>query len=58
MPGLVQSPYLPLCRERDKSAEAAVTHQPKVCNASAEGLFETRQPNLHNMLVLAQGVEP
>jgi hypothetical protein len=26
-------------RERDKSAEIGVTHQPKVCNPSAEGLL-------------------
>jgi hypothetical protein len=44
---LLSHAHLPHCRERDKSAEVAVTHQPKVCNPSAEGLLVTCQPNLH-----------
>jgi len=31
--------HLPHARERDKSAEVGVTHQPKVCNPLAEGLL-------------------
>jgi hypothetical protein len=44
-------------RESDKTAEVLVTHQPKVCDTSADGLG-TRRPNLHTHMVLAQGVEP
>src|SRR5260370_32183628 len=36
---LLSHAHLPHARERDKSAEVAVTHQPKVCNPSAEGLW-------------------
>src|SRR5207247_9430226 len=36
---LLSHAHLLHARERDKSAEVAVTHQPKVCNASAEGLL-------------------
>src|SRR5260370_41374503 len=36
---LLSHAHLPHARERDKSAELAVTHQPKVCNPSAEGLL-------------------
>ena len=32
--------HLPHARERDKSAEVVVTHQPKVCDPSAEGLWD------------------
>ena len=34
---LLSHAHLPHARERDKSAEVGVTHQPKVCNPSAEG---------------------
>src|SRR5438067_7459913 len=34
---LLSHAHLPHARERDKSAEVAVTHQPKVCDASGEG---------------------
>src|SRR5713101_9670308 len=36
---LLSHAHLPHARERDKSAEVAVTHQPKVCDPSAEGLL-------------------
>src|SRR6266566_6958614 len=36
---LLRHAQLPHARERDKSAEVVVTNQPKVCNASAEGLM-------------------
>src|SRR5450756_2645835 len=36
---LLSHAHLPHAQERDKSAEVVVTHQPKVCNASAEGLL-------------------
>ena len=36
---LLSHAHLPHARERDKSAEVGVTHQPKVCNPSAEGLL-------------------
>src|SRR5438128_52823 len=36
---LLSPAHLPHAWERDKSAEVAVTHQPKVCNPSAEGLW-------------------
>src|SRR6202158_1926787 len=36
---LLSHAHLPHARERDKSAEVGVTHQPKVCDPSAEGLF-------------------
>ncbi len=36
-PGFDQMIYY--VRERDKSAELVVTHQPKVCDPSAEGLL-------------------
>src|SRR5436309_1042250 len=36
---LLRHAHLPHARERDKSAEVVVTNQPKVCNASAEGLM-------------------
>src|ERR1700674_2519822 len=35
---LLSHAHLPHAWERDKSAEVGVTHQPKVCNPSAEGL--------------------
>src|ERR1700681_4090522 len=35
---LLSHAHLPHARERDKSAEVGVTHHPKLCNASAEGL--------------------
>src|SRR5439155_26141559 len=35
---LLSHAYLPHARERDKSPEVAVTHQPKVCDTSADGL--------------------
>src|SRR5579864_5845784 len=35
---LLSHAHLPHGRERDKSAEVAVTHQPKVCDTSADGL--------------------
>src|SRR5713226_5747237 len=34
---LLSHAHLPHARERDKSAEVAVTYQPKVCDPSAEG---------------------
>ncbi len=69
-PGFDQMIYY--VRERDKSAELVVTHQPKVCDPSAEGLlgpvsrtcthqpkaFGTCQPNLHTDLAPDQGFEP
>src|SRR5438067_49884 len=36
---LLSHAHLPHAPERDKSAEVGVTHQPKVCNPSAEGLL-------------------
>ncbi len=36
---LLSHAHLPHARERDKSPEVGVTHQPKVCNPSAEGLL-------------------
>src|SRR5258708_1661237 len=36
---LLSHTHLPHARERDKSAEVVVTHQPKVCDPSAEGLL-------------------
>src|SRR5258708_18992345 len=36
---LFRHAHLPHARERDKSAEVGVTHQPKVCDTSAEGLL-------------------
>jgi hypothetical protein len=36
---LLSHAHFPHARERDKSAEVGVTHQPKVCNPSAEGLL-------------------
>ena len=36
---LLSHAHLPHARERDKSAEVAVTHQPKVCDTSADGLL-------------------
>src|SRR5205809_4033664 len=36
---LLSHAHLPHARERDKSVEVAVTHQPKVCDPSAEGLL-------------------
>src|SRR2546425_10802416 len=36
---LLSHAHLPHARERDKSAEVAVTNQPKVCDPSAEGLL-------------------
>src|SRR5260370_31273074 len=36
---LLSHAHLPHARERDKSPEVGVTHQPKVCNPSAEGLW-------------------
>src|SRR5216684_1816474 len=36
---LLSHAHLPHAWERDKSAEVAVTHQPKVCDTSAEGLL-------------------
>src|SRR5216683_1086014 len=36
---LLSHAHLPHAWERDKSAEVGVTHQPKVCNPSAEGLL-------------------
>src|ERR1700694_1091733 len=36
---LLSHAHLPHARERDKSAEVGVTHQPKVCSPSAEGLL-------------------
>src|SRR6266568_1010936 len=36
---LLSHAHLPHARERDKSTEVGVTHQPKVCNPSAEGLL-------------------
>src|SRR5438046_7212844 len=36
---LLSHAHLPHARERDKSAEVAVTHQPNVCDPSAEGLL-------------------
>src|SRR5438034_11066993 len=35
---LLRHAHLPHVRERDKSPEVAVTHQPKVCDTSADGL--------------------
>jgi hypothetical protein len=47
---LLSHAHLPHGPERDKSAEVALTHQPKVCNPSAEGLLRpvsrTCTPNL------------
>src|SRR6202162_1299104 len=37
---LLSHAHLPHARERDKSAEVGVTHQPKVCNPSAEGFWD------------------
>src|SRR5437588_10447166 len=36
---LLSHAHLPHARERDKSAEVVVTHQPTVCDTSAEGLL-------------------
>src|SRR5919108_4237109 len=36
---LLSHAHLPHARESDKSAEVAVTHQPKVCDTSADGLL-------------------
>src|SRR4029077_7606979 len=36
---LLSHAHLPHARERDKSPEVGVTHQPKLCDASAEGLL-------------------
>src|SRR5712691_11351174 len=36
---LLSHAHLPHARERDKSAEVGVTHQPTVCNPSTEGAF-------------------
>src|SRR5438477_10102433 len=41
---LLSHAYLPRTRERDKSAEVAVTHQPKVCEPSAEALLRPVSP--------------
>src|SRR6266568_3524551 len=55
---LLSHAHLPHARERDKSAEVAVTHQPKVCDPSAEGLLGPVRRTCTNIMVLAQGVEP
>src|ERR1700736_209644 len=55
---LLSHAHLPHARERDKSAEVGVTHQPKVCNPSAEGLWGRVSRTCTYMMVLAQGVEP
>src|SRR5690348_13480427 len=36
---LLSHAHLPHARESDKSAEVAVTHHPKVCDTSADGLL-------------------
>jgi len=36
---LLSHAHLPHARESDKSAEVTATHQPKVCDASGEGLL-------------------
>ena len=48
----------PHARERDKSAEVVVTHQPKVCDTSADGLLGPVSRTCTSRLVLAQGIEP
>src|SRR6266566_6295904 len=50
--------HLPHARERDKSTEVGVTHQPKVCDASAEGPLGTCQPNLYRVVAGEEGFEP
>src|SRR5713101_8026105 len=46
---LLSHAHLPHAWERDKSAEAGVTHQPKA--------FWDLSADLYNILVLAQGIE-
>ena len=45
---LLRHAHLPHARERDKSAELGVTHQPKVCNPSAEGLLDLSAELAHD----------
>src|SRR5260370_33585256 len=54
---LLSHAHLPHARERDKSAEVAVTHHPKVCDTSADGLLRRLSRTCTNMLVLAQRMQ-
>src|SRR2546429_5909593 len=55
---LLSHAHLPHARERDKSAEVAVTHQPKVCDASGEGLLGPISRTSTSDLAPDQGFEP
>src|SRR5713101_983719 len=55
---LLSHAHLPHARERDKSAEVAVTHQPKVCDPSAEGLLGHVSRTCTTQVVPARGFEP
>src|ERR1700680_3296432 len=54
---LLSHAHLPHARERDKSAEVGVTHQPKVCNPSAEGLLGPVSRTSTRILAPEQGFE-
>src|SRR5216683_7482807 len=55
---LLSHAHLPHARERDKSAEVAVTHQPKVCDPSAEGLLGHVSRTCTDLLEPPTGIEP
>src|SRR5258706_3813724 len=55
---LLSHAHLPHARERDKSAEVGVTHQPKVCNPSAEGLLGPISRTCTRALAGEEGFEP
>src|SRR5438477_3226663 len=55
---LLSHAHLPHARERDKSAEVGVTHQPKACDASGEGLLGPISRTCTPHVVPARGFEP
>src|SRR5438093_10214052 len=55
---LLSHAHLPHARERDKSPEVAVTHQPKVCDTSADGVLGRVSRTCTGMMVPRAGFEP
>src|SRR5437773_5425809 len=55
---LLSHAHLPHAWERDKSAEVSVTHQPKVCDPSAEGLLGPVSRTCTAGMVVPAGLEP